>query len=84
MYSYFISGFSTEKKLCILYFYLILLLSVILNVITMYLITMYLSWMSSIVRVLVSCIRHLDVHKFTYDCIFVRLLYIFVYIKPNK
>ena len=38
----------------------------------------------SIVRVLVTCIRHLDVHKFTYDCIFVRLLYIFVYIKPNK
>ena len=56
--------------------------SVILNVITMYIII--LSWMSNLVRVLVPCIRHPDVHNFTYNCIFVRLLYIFVYIKPNK
>ena len=33
-----------------------------------------------------TCIRHPDVglHNFTYNCLFVRLLYIFVYIKPNK
>ena len=59
-------------------FYLILLSSVNLNVITMY-IHFILD-----VRVLVTCIRHPDVHNFTYNCIFVRLLYIFVYIKPNK
>ena len=40
--------------------------------------------MSNLVRVLVTCIRHPDVHNFIQDCIFVRLLYIFVYIKPNK
>ena len=43
-----------------------------------------LSWMSNLARVLVTCIRHPDVHNFTYNCIFVRLLYIFVYIKLNK
>ena len=26
-----------------------------------------------------TCIRHPDVHNFTYNCIFVRLLYTFVY-----
>ena len=55
-------------------------LSVILNVITMYII---ISWISNLVRVLVTCIRHLDVHNFTYIGIFVRLLYIFVYMKPK-
>ena len=35
--SYFISGFSAgNKKICMIYFYLILLLCVILNIITMY------------------------------------------------
>ena len=40
--------------------------------------------MSNLVRVLVTCIRHPDVHTFIYNCIFVRLLYIFVYINPYK
>ena len=40
--------------------------------------------MSNLVGVLVTCIRHPDVHNFIYNCIFARLLYIFVYIKPNK
>ena len=44
----------------------------------------FLSWISNVDRVLVTCIRHPDVHNFTYICIFVRLLSIFVYIKPDK
>ena len=40
--------------------------------------------MPNLARVLVTCIRHPDVHNFTYNCISVRLLSIFVYIKPNK
>ena len=37
--------------------------------------------MANLVRVLVTSIRHPD---FTYNCIFVRLWYIFVYIKIDK
>ena len=52
-------------------FIFILLLSVILNVITMYI-------------NFILDVRHPDVHNFIYNCIFVRLLYIFVYIKLDK
>ena len=55
-------------------------ISIILNVITM-----YINFILDVeLRVLVTCIRHPDVHNFIYSCIFVRLLYIFVYRKPNK
>ena len=45
---------------------------------------MYINFISLLVKVLVTCIRHPDVHNFNYNYIFVRLFYIFVFIKPNK